>query len=245
MGGGYSIGKISFGDVEFDTSGFSVKVGTNVVGEAGVDIGLGFFKGGDAYDKKGLKKAQKQKLQPRNSQWIPVIAAKVYFRTEEAALDKDDQASLDKVVEAIIRHEQFYPGDIFKISVKGFASEVWENLETSAKKYKVDTSEIDEKKGISSTEKKKNKRHLLNELLAQTRARIVNQELVSKILIHQDKFTPGVIDQSQAFSDRYEVIYTDSPEDDKNAPTNRYVQIAVFYNDSPEGNIKYKRPVEK
>lgn len=241
MGGGYSISSLSFGDVHFDTSGLTVKAGTSVVGEAGADVSLGLFVGGSTYDKKGLAEAKEVEGQKSIAQWVPVIAAKVYFRTEEIGLDDDDQASLDQVVEAIERHEQFYPGDLFKIIVKGFASEAWATPDASARVYGVDTSEIDKKKGASRSEKSAEKQKLLNELLAKSRSQVVNKELVNKILAKAHKFTPGVMDKSETFPNQYEVIKASSPEADKNPATDRYVQVVVYYNTTAEGNVLYKK----
>ena len=104
---------MSFGEVDFDTSGLILRFGTSAAGEVGGDVALGVFGGGNAYNVQDLAEPQAAQLQPRGARWIPVIAGRCHFRTEEARLDGEDEASIDRVVEAIVRHERFYPGDIF------------------------------------------------------------------------------------------------------------------------------------
>jgi hypothetical protein len=79
----------------------------------------------------------------------------------------------------------------------------------------------------------------LNEELARNRAQVTGNALANRIMAQSAQFTPGVIDRSSLRDNQYEVIHVDSPDADRNAATNRYVQIAVYYNNSPEGNVRY------
>ncbi|MDF1515031.1 MAG: hypothetical protein P1S60_14565, partial [Anaerolineae bacterium] len=243
VGGGYALGQISFGDVTFDTTGLTVRFGTSDVGEAGVDIALGAFFGGEAYDVQDLAEPQAAELQPRGAQWVPVIAGRCHFRTEEALLDSEDEANIDRVVEAIVRHERFYPGDVFRIGVKGFASQRWSTPTASARRYGVDTSDIEEESS-SQEERESLTAERLNEALARNRARIAGDALENRILARAGEFTPGVMDRSTLHDNQYEVIHVEDPDADTDAATNRYVQIAVYYNDTAEGNINYNPMVE-
>ncbi len=243
IGGGVAMGRMSFGDVDFDTSGLILRFGTSDVGEAGVDIALGGFFGGSAYDVQDLAEPQAAQLQPRAGQWVPVIAGRCHFRTEEARLDSEDEASIDRVVEAILRHERFYPGDLFRIGVKGFASQQWSTPQASAREYGVDTSDINQP-GSTREERDSQTAERLNEELARNRARVTGTLLASRILAQRSSFSAGVIDRSTLHDNQFEVIHVDSPDADTNAATNRYVQIAVYYNNSPDGNVNYNPMAE-
>jgi len=79
----------------------------------------------------------------------------------------------------------------------------------------------------------------MNEELARNRARVTGQMLANRILAQSGQFTAGVMDRSTVLDNQYEVIHVDSPDADTDAASNRYVQIAVYYNNSPDGNVNY------
>jgi hypothetical protein len=242
LGGGYSVSTLSIGDVDFNTSGMVVKAGTADVGSAGLEMGLGFTKGGDPYDFQGLGEAEKQEVKNREGNWIAVIGAKVHFRSAENELDAKDLETIQEVVDSVVNHEKYYPGDIFKISVLGTATERWINPNKSAREQGVDVADINSDPEISPDVKHWEKADRLNTKLAEERAIITLQELSSQIQAREASFTTGVLDKIPWNYDS-KILFRD-PADLKatdNAPTNRSAIISVYYNTTPEGNVKYEQ----
>ena len=233
VGGGYNVSAISLGDVEFDTSGFIVRAGTADVGEAGGEIGLGYFHGTGANDFSGLPEAQEVEQAAIPNDWVRVLAAVVFFRSEEAELDSDDRSTIGQVVEAILRHDQHYPGDIFQIKVHGTATERWATPARSAQAAGVDVSDIEGEDRRSRIAERLNRR------LALRRAQIAYDEFSNQIGTQRASLTPGVLDFS-----RWEVsrqILRVSPENSDltdDEPINRRVQISLYYKTSPDGNVR-------
>ncbi len=240
MGGGYAVGTLSMGEVDFNTSGLVAKVGTADVGEAGFEVGLGFTVGGDPYDYEGLGEAEKQEVQPREGNWTAVMRAKVHFRSAENALDDADIATIQQVIGSILNHEKHYPGDTFKIYVLGTATERWLSPNKSAAEQGVDVSDINDEASLSRNEKQQKKGERLNHKLAGERANIVFNELSSQIQGQATSFTPGVLDQVE-WAHEGKILPRD-PSDEAasdNAPTNRGAVISIYYNTTPEGNVSY------
>jgi hypothetical protein len=242
LGGGYSVSTLSIGDVDFNTSGIVVKAGTADVGSAGLEMGLGFTKGGDPYDFQGLGEAEKQEVKNREGNWIAVFGAKVHFRSAENVLDAKDLETIQEVVDSVVNHEKYYPGDIFKISVLGTATERWINPNKSAQEQGVDVADINSDPEISPDVKQWEKADRLNTKLAEERAIITLQELSSQIQAREASFTTGVLDKIP-WNHGSKILFRD-PADLKatdNAPTNRSAIISVYYNTTPEGNVKYEQ----
>lgn len=218
-----SVGVLYLGDLAFDIGGKSVKFGTALVPGASSEVTpLGMFVGGPVSDVRGLDYAKDVPEKKRGGGWIRVIEAKVYFRTEELALDRDDHRSLDSVVGSIVNHDRYYPGDACKILSKGYASEAWATPNSSAQDYHLDTSRIDAQQ-IGRDEKSQKKRNLLNEKLAASRTFVVNMALKNKLAskrisakISYDSLGP-------------EIIRSGLPAADRNEPTDRYVEVGVEY----------------
>jgi len=241
-GGGYSVSTLSIGEVDFNTSGMVVKAGTADVGAAGFEMGLGFTKGGATYDFQGLGEAEKQEVKNREGNWIAVIAAKVHFRSAENKLDAKDLETIQEIVHSIVNHEKYYSGDIFKISVLGTATERWINPDKSAREQGVDVADINNEREIYPDIKHWEKADRLNSKLAEERAIITLRELSSQIQAKEASFTTGLLDKIPWNYDS-KILFID-PADLKatdNAPTNRSAIISVYYNTTPEGNVKYEQ----
>jgi hypothetical protein len=127
---------IVFGDVVFDTSGTSIKAGSDTVIPAGAEISVsqGGYVGSEPYNKTELKDVpveDKPEEKPDTS-WQPYIQAAVHFPTESANLDDADTATLTQLVDKMVEHARAYSSDIFKLEILGLASERWREPEGTA-----------------------------------------------------------------------------------------------------------------
>lgn len=249
MGAGRSVGSMSFGDLNFDISGDVVKFGTAVFGEVGAEQSLGVFRGGDAYDQTGIDAVfdQAEERKPK-SKAITVIEAVVHFPTDSAVLDDADLDSLDEVVNKMLLHQAYFPGDIYDACVTGFSSPRWTTPAQSAKQKDADLSGIDP--DLSPEQREEAIRGQLNNELAKQRAIAVAGELRGKLngatMYQQEEgleFDHGMRAVNDASKVRHRTSKIEAggeAEITENDPRARAVYISVAYMNDPHHNLVYQ-----
>lgn len=215
-GGGISISGITFTNFDqtltFNTSGLILRVGTDMVGSVSATGGGGICWYWSTEDGVDMGDPDPAEEQSREGEWVSLIEAAVFFPTGDSSLDGDDQATLQGVISAIMRHESASPGDIFQVQVIGRASNQW-----------------DGNPGDSSPQE-------LNAALAASRAAAVRGALLEGLASVQHDFTEGVIGQStmQSLSRS-----SSSADPNDNGQIDRSVYVGVSYNTcGEEGSVE-------
>lgn len=248
---GKSVGTMAIGDVVFDMGGDVVKFGTSQYGEIGTDLNLGVFRGGEAYDFKGIDsefEAAEEEAPKIGS--MEIYKAVVHFPTEGALLNDEDHETLDDLVNRMAIHQAFWPGDIYHAMVTGYSSPRWKTPDQSAQKYDSDTGEIDHNSALSKEEKDMAKRDQLNQELATARAENVALNLKGKLSsaswsqeddgLHIDEGMQAVNAASKVKFKTEEVEAGGEDQIRENDPRVRAVSISVRYLNSPLKNLDYK-----
>lgn len=217
-GGGFS--KVRIGSLEFDTSGASVKVGTDLLQiKAGVEVaaGIGACNGDEeARDvvSQPVPVDQGPLPPPWSRHWIERFATYLFFPTGVSALDPNDEATLDTLVEEIVAQNNEAisgPGYIPRIEVFGSHSQLWAGQDNQ------------------------------NRALALARAQSVHDYLADRLASANFQLPPGTPPVYQQEISLAPPVAAPRPRNvgpDDNSQLHRAALIRVFYQPChPSGNV--------
>lgn len=204
-GAGGGVGHVMFfdsgGRLVFDTSGFSLKLGTNLAGNVGESIGGGYCHGLWGQEKP-LKLPDPEAPIPLQRSKSPMISATLYFATEEDQLDQSDIRTLRSVIRAIMEREVDSPGGEFQLKITGSASARWR-----------------QPKDMQTAEQ-------ANHDLASRRAQRVQQYLLEGLAVVQHHFDPVVF---ETFSSENSVQLPVTGNSQEDRREDRRVLVEVLY----------------
>lgn len=237
-GAGSGKGILSIGEVAFNTSGKTLKLGTAAasVVSAGYQAEFGYaWKGGNLDHKKTLKKSEdipNKEKEPMDRTMKHILKGTLYFNTEDMKLDEADNKVLDDMINSMMYHDDIYRGDIFLVDIEGLATERWRTPLESAKEKNMDTK--GEKESIANS---------LNEKLAYERAMLTKQTFARKLEERR-----GMFDQKALKNSKFKVtskVIPRNKEGNDNAAKDRRVSINIAYYLTPIGNTKYNKSMGK